>query len=61
MQRHRRVLPVLAAFMGLVIPACGGGGDRFANDPDAFKSGLEESIKAAEKGKELMKDARAKR
>lgn len=50
MRTTRRVL-VLSASLSLLLSACGPGQD----NPAEFKSGLEEAIKAAEKGKDLVK------
>lgn len=47
----KRFFPALFAGLMLVMPVgCGG-----KTEADQFKSGLEESIKAAEKGKDLVK------
>jgi uncharacterized lipoprotein YehR (DUF1307 family) len=56
--RRTRITLVLAAGLSLALSACG---QSHAFTPEKFQAGLEESIKAAEKGKELMKDARPKR
>jgi hypothetical protein len=56
--RRTRIALVLAAGLSLAFSACG---QSQAFTPEKFQSGLEESIKAAEKGKELMKGARPKR
>lgn len=50
MGMSRRVL-VLSASLSLLLSACGSGQD----NPAEFKSGLEEAVKAAERGKELVK------
>ncbi|ODU48578.1 MAG: hypothetical protein ABT07_05855 [Microbacterium sp. SCN 70-10] len=55
MRTQRYSLLLIAGLLG---PAAGCGPD--ADDPAAFKSGMDEAAKAAEKGKELMKRARKK-
>ena len=54
--RTRRYSLLLVA--GLLCSAVGCG--PAADDPAAFKNGMDEAAKAAEKGKELMKGAKKK-
>jgi hypothetical protein len=51
---HVLTTVLIATVIGLGLPGCGGGTPS-ADSPESFKNNLEESIKAAERGKELVK------
>jgi hypothetical protein len=59
MRKTTLILPTIAV-LSLLISACGQPSGRKLS-AEQFQGGMEASIKAAEKGKELMKNARPKR